>query len=75
MEMTPDVNVHFMDMPATIPAFVKSNSDGSYSVILNSRLTQERLLEAYQHELHHITCGDYDRKCNADFIELYAHGC
>lgn len=75
MEMTPDVNIHLMDMPVTIPAFVKSNSDGTYSVILNSRLTHERRLEAYQHELLHITSGDYDRTCDADLIELYAHGC
>ncbi len=73
MEMTPDVNTLLMDMPVTIPAFVKVNSDNTYSVVLNSRLTQERLLQAYRHELKHIIRGDYDKKYSADLIELYAH--
>lgn len=71
--MTPDVNVLFMDMPARIPAFVKANSDNSYSVILNSRLTHERRMQAYQHEISHIKNGDYDKKCSSDIIELFAH--
>ena len=71
--MTPDVNVRYSDLPATIPAFVKVNCDGSYTIILNSRHTHERHLLSYQHEMNHILNGDYDKKCGADIIEFYAH--
>lgn len=71
--MTPDVNVSIIDMPVSIPAFVKANSDGSYSIVLNARHTRERRLQSYEHELKHIQNGDYDKKCNADIIEFYAH--
>lgn len=71
--MTPDVNVIFADMPVSIPGFVKANPDTSYTIILNARHTQERRMIAYQHEMKHIINGDYDKKCDADIIEFYAH--
>jgi hypothetical protein len=71
--VTPDVNVIFVDMPVSIPGFVKANSDTTYTIILNARHTQERRLVAYQHEMEHIINGDYDKKCDADIIEFYAH--
>ena len=71
--MTLDVNVFLADMPVSIPGFAKANPDSTYTIILNSRHTQERRLMAYQHEMKHIINGDYDKKCDADIIEFYAH--
>lgn len=71
--MTQDINVLLADMPGTIGAYTVSNADLSYTIVLNSRLSYERQLLAYHHEMKHIENGDYDKKCNVDLIECYAH--
>ena len=71
---TPDVNTVEANLPTTIAAYVVSNSDLSYTIVLNARLTYERRMQAYCHELHHIKNGDYERS-SADLIELFAHKC
>lgn len=68
-----DVIVQLMDLPTTIRSFVVVNSDASYTVMLNSRLSHERLILAYQHELLHIKNGDYDKQCDVNKIEVFAH--
>ena len=68
-----DANVILMDMPATIRAYTLVNADSSYSIVVNARLNHETQLEAYRHELEHISQGDYNKKCSADLIEFYAH--
>ena len=67
-----DVNTQLADLPTSISAYVVSNPDGSYTIILNARLTWERKRQAYLHELNHIKNGDYERK-SADKIEMFAH--
>lgn len=67
-------NTYLLDMPTSIKAFVKSNHDGSYTIIINARLSDEEQKKAYLHELRHIENGDFERKCSADLIEFYAHG-
>lgn len=69
---TANVNTFETNLPTTIAAYVVANPDLSYTIVLNSRLTFERRMQAYKHELHHIENGDYERK-SADLIELYAH--
>lgn len=71
--MTPDVNCCMADMPTSIPAFVISNADLSYTIVLNARLSHEQHLKSYAHEFHHIMNGDYEKKCSADLVELWAH--
>ncbi|MGL5436312.1 MAG: ImmA/IrrE family metallo-endopeptidase [Lachnospiraceae bacterium] len=70
--MIPDVNTIQVDMPTTIAAYVVSNSDCSYTIVLNARMSFERKREAYLHEIGHINNGDYEKNC-ADSIEIYAH--
>lgn len=41
-------------------------------IVLNARLTRERRIQAYRHELYHIEHGDYEQY-SADLIEFYAH--
>lgn len=71
--MTLDVNTLEVNLPTTIAGYTVSNPDTTYTIILNSRLTFERRMQAYNHELHHISNGDYDRKIDADILEFYAH--
>ena len=69
-----DVNVREINLPTTISAYVASNPDATYTIFLNSRLTWERRMQAYQHEMEHIRNGDYERS-SADLIEFRAHSC
>lgn len=69
---TPDVNTIELNLPTSISAYVVSNPDFSYTIVLNSCLSWERRLQAYKHEMEHIENGDYERK-SADLIEMYAH--
>lgn len=69
--MTPDVNTLEYDLPVSVAGYTVLNADSSYTVVLNSRLTFERRMQAYQHEMKHILTGDYDRKVDVDMIEFY----
>lgn len=68
-----DVYVRLADMPAALYGFTRENSDGSYTVIVNSRLSPERRLKAYRHELRHIKGLDFEKEHNVDLIEKIAH--
>jgi|LFRM01.1.fsa_nt_gb hypothetical protein len=57
--MTP--NVHYMDMPCRVRGLTHKNSDGTYTIILNSRLSYEQNLKTYMHELKHIKNNDFDK--------------
>lgn len=52
--MTPDVNVVLLDFPASGNEMVFENEDGSYTIMINSRLSCEGQLKAYRHAMHHI---------------------
>ena len=68
-----DVFVSMIDLPSTVDAYVVSNDDATYTVVLNSRLNHERNLEAYLHELIHLKNNDFEKDRSADLIELETH--
>lgn len=68
-----NIFVRYYDLPCSIHSYVVSNSDDTYTVIINARLSRDTQLKAYQHECEHITNGDYERRCSADIIEIIAH--
>ncbi len=71
--MTRDVNVFLRDFPNTKECeVITENSDGSYTIFLNSRMSHERQLNAYRHALEHIQNGDFQRQ-DVQQIELVAH--
>ena len=67
--LTEAIGVHFLDMDSKIEEQVISNNDGSFTILINSRLNQERQMLAYQHALIHIANDDFNKK-DADLIEL-----
>lgn len=71
--MTPDVNCVMAELPHTLKAYTLTNADGSFTILLNSRHTHEQHLRSYHHEMKHIESGDYDKKCDVDIIEFWAH--
>lgn len=70
---TPDVNVFLIDFQAPGKEMVVSNEDGSYTVLINARLSQDERLNAYRHALGHINGEDFE-KPDIQSIELQAHG-
>lgn len=68
-----NISTILQELPHTIKSYVVSNSDLSYTVVLNSRLSHEQNMISYAHEIAHIKNGDYDKKCDIDFIEVAAH--
>ncbi len=66
--------MNYTEMPATVRSFVIANSDSTYTIILNSKLSHEQNIISYWHEIDHIRNGDYEKKCSVDLIEITAHG-
>ena len=67
-----DINVQMMNLPIKTKALTTINFDGSYTIILNSRLSYEQQKLCYLHELKHILGNDF-YAYNVDIIEHIAH--
>lgn len=61
-----------IDMPYGLNGNVTYNPDGSYTILINAKLSIEKQKEIYLHELSHILNGDFE-KYDVDFIEKSAH--
>lgn len=74
--ITNDVFVELADMPTTVRSFVRANPDGSFNIVINSRLSYESRIARYDHEMRHILNGDYDhdRDESVQTVEARAHG-
>lgn len=72
MTMTPDVNVVLVDFKAPGREMVVENEDGSYTILINARLSYEGQYKAYKHGMRHITENDFE-KSNVQQIEAVAH--
>lgn len=66
--LTEDIGVYLMDMDTGIDEQIIDNSDGSFTIFINSRFNCERQMKAYQHAIKHIMEKDYE-KSSADDIE------
>lgn len=62
------IGVYLINMDTGIDEQVVNNSDGSFTILINSRLSCERQMLAYQHALEHIMNDDFSKSC-ADDIE------
>ena len=68
-----DIQIRLLDFPTNkVTETVTQNADGSYTIFLNSRMTQERQLESYLHAMRHITNNDFE-KTDIQEIESEAH--
>ena len=72
--MTPDVNVVVIDFRKNKGnEMVVSNEDGSYTILINARLSYEGQYKAYQHGMKHIEDNDF-QKTDVQSIEYATHG-
>ena len=60
LEAQENISVTFLNMDTSITEQITKNSDGSFSVFLNSRLNHDKHLMGYKHALQHILDGDFD---------------
>lgn len=72
MIIADDIHTILADMPGSIRAYTCFKGD-TYTIMINSRLSYEEQIAAYQHELRHIMGSDYCKDIDADRIEIYAH--
>ena len=63
----------YADMPGTIRAYTAACADGSYTIVLNSRLCFELQQKAYLHEMAHICNGDYEIQTDVGILESQRH--
>lgn len=70
--MTPVVNCKVIDFPNTGKEMVVCNEDGSYTVLINAKLSHIGRLRAYQHAIAHIQHNDFE-KYDVQEIEHNAH--
>ena len=70
--MTQDVNVFLYNFPNNGREMVIENEDGSYTVLINSKLSDVGREEALKHAIKHIENHDFEKN-NVQEIEFDAH--
>ena len=53
--MTPDVNVKLINFPNAGKEMVVPNEDGSYTILINAKLSYEDQVKAYEHAMRHLS--------------------
>lgn len=69
-----EIITRLLDLPDTIHGFTVRDASGDFNIYLNSKLSNDQQLEAYQHEVSHIQNGDFGSNRPVGLIEIYAHG-
>ena len=67
-----DVNIVLQDFPEGGNEMVCLNEDGSYTILINARLSRESQVDAYVHAIDHIEKKDF-QKTDVQSIEYEAH--
>lgn len=67
------IQVKLIDLPCLTKGFTRKNRDGSYTIVINARLSNEMQIATYDHEIRHIENGDYDHQVDVDEIEIERH--
>lgn len=68
-----DYFVRLVDFPVcTCGGIILLNDDGTYTILINSRLSHDQNLDSLRHELNHIKNGDFYRDDPIEQIEKEA---
>lgn len=76
MILVDDIIVRVQDnMPTCMSEMVTPNSDGTYTILLNGKLSHEKQSEAFWHAIRHINNHDFERveSLGIQVIENQAH--
>ena len=66
--LTEDIGVYFLNMDTAVHEEVHLNTDGSFSIFINVRISHEQQMRAYHHAIKHIMENDFNKE-NVDDIE------
>lgn len=66
-------NVIVDNMDTCIPEQISANYDGSYTVMLNARMTYESNKHSMEHAWNHVRRNDWEREDDVQQIEEDAH--
>lgn len=66
--LTEDIGVYFLNMDTAVHEEVHLNTDGSFSIFINARISHEQQMRAYHHAIKHIMENDFNKE-NVDDIE------
>lgn len=70
--MTQVVNCQIINFPNCGNEMVVENEDGSYTILINAKLSYSGRIEAYKHAMNHINNNDFQKE-NVQEIEFHAH--
>lgn len=65
--------IHLVDLPCSVGSYTRQNEDGTYTILLNARLSVAEQRKSYIHELSHIEGNDFDTEIQADLLERMRH--
>nr|DAT81722.1 MAG TPA: IrrE N-terminal-like domain [Caudoviricetes sp.] len=65
-----NIYIYHVDMPYSVTSSVVENEDGSYTIYINSRMSYEKQLEGYEHELRHIMNNDLEYCNDVQKVEM-----
>lgn len=65
--------MYLIDLPHGVRGYTIANNDGSYSIMINARMSAEMQFETYKHEIAHIDSGDFDLCSEIDSLEHERH--
>lgn len=65
--------VVLIDMPVKIKGITIMNSDDSYTIFINARLSSQMQCATYDHEMEHINNKDYDHIFSVNDLEAIRH--
>ena len=68
-----DVYVYLVDLPCKVHEAVTPCLDGGYTVYINSKLSYQERVKAYNHALRHIENNDFWSEEDIQTIEARAH--
>lgn len=62
-----------INLPHGVRGYTILNDDGSYSIMINARMSAEMQLETYKHEIKHIDSGDFNLCGEVSSLEYEKH--
>ena len=65
-------NLILLDMDEMVGETICKNSDDSFTIFINSRLSSEAQRHCFEHALDHVRRDDWEKE-NVDEIEYEAH--
>ncbi len=67
-----NINIIILDDANGVPGSVWHNSDDSYTIFIDGKLSKEKQRKVFRHEIKHI-CGNDFEKYDVQMIESEAH--